>query len=91
MGYETMDEIVEQVMQLNQAYGFQGEPQEDMESGDAGDYEMMTGDSAYDFRNQIHREVDKNSTLAETAIYDVPIQHQHMNPEDSEHSYDYVV
>ena len=91
MGYETMDEIVEQVMQLNQAYGFQGEAQKEMESMDAGDYEMMTGDSVYDFGNQIHREVDKNTTLAETVTYDVLIQQQHTNPEDSEHSYDYVI
>ena len=92
-GYETMDEIVEQVMQLNQAYGFQGESQEGTDSINSGDYETMTGDLAYDYGSQTHRGMDKKSTLAmaETVTYDVLIQQQKTNPEDGEHSYDYVI
>ena len=92
-GYETMDEIVEEVMQLNQAYGFQGESQEGINSINTGDYETMTGDSAYDYGSQAHRGVDKKSTMAmaQPVTYDVLIQQQNIIPEDGEHSYDYVI
>ena len=90
-GYETMDEIVEQVMQLNQAYGFQGESQEGTDSINSGDYETMTGDSAYDYSGQTHGGVDKKSTLAEPVTYDVLINQQHTSSEDCEHSYDYII
>lgn len=96
-GYETMDEIDEQVMQLNQAYGLQGESQEGRASRrervSAGDYETMTGDSAYDHSGGAHRGVDKHSTLqlAEPVVYDSLSQQQSTNLEDNEHSYDYVI
>ena len=86
-GYETMDEIVEQVMQLNQAYGFQ---KEETESVDAGNYETMTDDSVYDNGSQTARGGD---TLDEPVTYDVLIQKQHtsLSLADSEHSYDYII
>ena len=96
-GYKTMDEIDKQVMQLNQAYGLQGESQEGRASRrervSAGDYETMTGDSAYDHSGGAHRGVDKYSTLqlAEPVVYDSLSQQQSTNLEDNEHSYDYVI
>lgn len=93
-GYETMDEIFEEAMQPNQAYGFQGESQEGRESDNAGDYETMTGDSMYDLHGgQTQRGMVKNSTVAmgEPVTYDVLTQQQKTNPEDSEHSYDYIL
>ena len=97
-GYETMDEIDnEQVMQLNQAYGLQGESQEGRASRrervSAGDYETMTGDSAYYHGGGAHRVVDKPSTLqqAKPVDYNSLSQQQSTNLEDNEHSYDYVI
>ena len=93
-GYETMDE---QVMQLNQAYGLQEESQEGRanrrERVSAGDYETMTGDSAYYHGGGAHRVVDKHSTLqqAKPVDYDSLSQQQSTNLEDNEHSYDYVI
>ena len=77
-GYETMDEIVEQVTQLNQAY--------ETENVDAGDYETITGDSMYDYGSQSARRGD---TMDEQVAYDdVLIQKQHtsLSLADSEHS-----
>ena len=96
-GYETMDETDEQVMQLNQAYGLQGESQEGRASRrervSAGDYETMTGDSANYHGGGAHGVVDKHSTLqqAEPVDYDSLSQQQSTNLEDNEHSYDYVI
>ena len=87
-GYETIDEIVEQVMQLNQAYGLQ---KEETESVDAGDYETMTGDSMYDYGSQSARRGD---TQDEQVTYDdvlIPKQHTSLSLVDSEHSYDYII
>lgn len=89
--YEVMDETDEQVMQQNQAYGFQGESQEGTESANAGDYETMTGDSVYDYGSQTNGREDEKTTPAEPVMYDMPIQQQNTNPEDSEHSYDYII
>ena len=94
-GYETIDKIDEQVMQPNQAYGFQEESQEGTDSMNTGDYETMTGDSMYDYGCQIHRGVDIKSApaVSEPVTYNVQTQQQHTvtASEDSEHSYDYVI
>ena len=78
------------VTQENTAYRKSTKGQVDIVVND-GHHETMTDDSAYDYSNPIHRDVDKNSTLAEAVTYDVLIQQQHTNPEYSEHSYDYIV
>ena len=96
-GYETMDEINEQVMQLNQAYGLQEESQKgranQREHVSAGNYETMTGDSACYHGGGAHGVVDEHSTLqqAEPVDYDSLSQQQSTNLEDNEHSYDYVI
>jgi hypothetical protein len=95
-GYETMDEMDKQVMQLNlnQAYGLQGESQGGRESIYAGNYEMLTCESTHDHRgggDRAHGGVDQHSTLAKPVVYDVMSQQQRTNLEDNEHSYDYVI
>ena len=89
--YETMDEIDEQGMQLNQAYGFKEESQGGTESANAGEYESVTGDSTYDYSSQTLG-VDIKSTLAEPVTHDrLSQEQQHTSSEDNEHPYDYVI
>ena len=93
MVYQTTTEIPERALQLNLAYGLQGEMCEGIETEETGDEHdrMYVANCNAKFKLNV-RELQKCSNMAKPREYDLPIHRQERNifTEDTEHPYDYI-